>query len=67
MQKRGERCSRAAWRLAKRREDGERGIMGRGNKGPEKITSRGNKGRQIRKNGQGRVEEREEPGMVASM
>jgi hypothetical protein len=66
-QKRGERHSGAAWRLAKRRDDGESGMMGRGKEGPEKIISGGNNGRQMGKNRRGRVEEREEPGMVASV
>jgi hypothetical protein len=67
MQKRGERHGGVVWRLAKRREYGERGVMGRGNVYLEKIISRGNEGGQIGKHGIGRVEEREEPSMVASM
>jgi hypothetical protein len=39
MKIRGERRGGAAWRLAKRGEDGERGTMGRGKDGPEEITS----------------------------
>jgi hypothetical protein len=30
MKKRGERRGGAAWRLARKREDGERGVMARG-------------------------------------
>jgi hypothetical protein len=64
---RGERRGGAAWRLAKRREDGERGAIGRGNEGPEMITSGGNKVRKTEKHGRGRVEERGEPGVVATV
>jgi hypothetical protein len=66
MKTRGERRGGGAWRLVKRRVDGERGAMRRGKGGPEEITSRGNKGRQRGKNGRGREEDREEPGAVAS-
>jgi hypothetical protein len=62
---RGERQGEVAWRLAKRGEEGERGIMGRGKGGLEEITSIGNKGGQRGKNRRGRVEERGEPGMAA--
>jgi hypothetical protein len=41
--------------------------MGRGKGGPEVITSGGNKGRQMAKNGRGRVDERGEPGAAASV
>jgi hypothetical protein len=64
---RGERRGGAAQRLAKRGEEGEQGTVGRGKGGPEEIISGGNKGRQIAKNGRGRVEERGEPGVVASV
>jgi hypothetical protein len=62
---RGERQGGAAWRLAKKAVDGERGAMGRGKVGPEEITCRGNKGGQIAKTGRGREEERGEPGAAA--
>jgi hypothetical protein len=62
---RGERCGGVAQRLAKRREDRERGTKGRGNESPEVISSGGNKGGQMGKNGSGREEERGEPGVVA--
>jgi hypothetical protein len=51
----------------KRGADRERGMMGRGKDSLEEITSRGNKGRQIGKKGRGRVEERGEPSIAASM
>jgi hypothetical protein len=47
--------------------DGERGMMGRGKVGLEKIISGGNKGREMGKHRRGREEEREEPSMAASM
>jgi hypothetical protein len=62
---RGERRGGAAWRLAKKDVDGERGAMGRGKVGLEEITRGGNKGGQIGKTGRGREEERGEPGMAA--
>jgi hypothetical protein len=62
---RGERCSGAAWRLTKRKEDGERGAKRRGNEGPEVIPSRGDKGGQMEKHGRGREEERGEPSGAA--
>jgi hypothetical protein len=65
MTRRGERRGGAAWRLAKKEEDGERGAKGRGNEGPEEATRRGNKGGQLGKHGRGRVEERGEPGAAA--
>jgi hypothetical protein len=65
--KRGERQGGAARRLTKKEVDGERGAKGRGNDGPEEITHGGNKGRQMAKNGRGRVEERGEPGAAASV
>jgi hypothetical protein len=64
--KRGERRRGAAQRLKKRGENGERGAMGRGKGGPEEIISGGNKGGQMGKNGRGREEDREEPGVAAS-
>jgi hypothetical protein len=64
--KRGERRGGAAWRLMMRGENGERAVMGRGKRGPEEIISGGNKGGQMGKNGRGREEDRQEPGMVAS-
>jgi hypothetical protein len=67
MKKRGERQGGEAWRLVKTGVDRERGAMGRGKEGWEKIISGGNKGRQMGKNGRGRMEEREEPGAVASV
>jgi hypothetical protein len=66
MKMRGERRGGAAWRLAMREVDGERGTMGRGKVGPEEITSGGNKGGQREKHGRGREEDREEPSMAAS-
>jgi hypothetical protein len=65
--RRRERRGGVARRLAKKGEDGERGAMGRGKGGPELITSRGNKGGQMAKHGRGRVEERGEPGVAASV
>jgi hypothetical protein len=65
MKMRGERRGRAARRLTKRKEDGERGVKRRGNKGLEVIPSGGNKGGQMGKHGRGRQEERGEPGAVA--
>jgi hypothetical protein len=50
-----------------RRADRERGVVGRGNASLEEILLGGNKGGQIVKNGRGRVEERGEPGMAASV
>jgi hypothetical protein len=64
---RGERRGGVAWRLAKRGVDGERGTTGRGKVGPEEITSRGNKGGQMGKHGRGRVEDRGEPSVAASV
>jgi hypothetical protein len=64
---RGERHGGAAWRLTKRKEDGERAANRRGNEGPEVIPSGGNKGGQMEKDGRGREEERGEPGTVASV
>jgi hypothetical protein len=55
----------AAWRLAKKEGDRERGARRRGNDGSEVIQYRGNKGGQIGKDGRGRVEESGEPGMAA--
>jgi hypothetical protein len=66
MTRRGERWGGVAQRLAKRGEEGERGMVGRGKGGPEAIINGGNKGRQWGKNGWGREENREEPGTVAS-
>jgi hypothetical protein len=62
---RGERRGGAAWRLARKGVDGDRGTMGRGKVGPEEITCGGNKGGQIGKTGRGREEERGEPGVAA--
>jgi hypothetical protein len=67
MTMRGDRRGGAARRLGKKGVDGERGTMGRGNVGPEQITSGGNKGRQMGKNGRERVEERGEPSAAASV
>jgi hypothetical protein len=64
--KREERRGGAARRLMKRGGNGERGATGRGKGGLEEIISGGNKGRQIGKNGMGREEDREEPGVAAS-
>jgi hypothetical protein len=66
MTKKGERRGGAAWRLMKRRENGERGIMGRGKGGLEEIFNGGNKGGHMGKNGRGREEDREEPSVAAS-
>jgi hypothetical protein len=65
MARRGERRWGVTWRLAKKEEDGERGVMRRGNDGLEETQRGGNKGRQIRKDRRGRVEERGEPSMAA--
>jgi hypothetical protein len=65
MKTRGERRGGAAWRMAKKEVDGERGAMGRGKAGLEEITRGGNKGGQIGKTGRGREEEGGEPGAVA--
>jgi hypothetical protein len=67
---RGERRGGTTRRLRKRSgagtgESGERGVLGRGNVGPEVISLGGNKGGKIDKNGGGRVEERGEPHVVA--
>jgi hypothetical protein len=77
MKMRGQRWGGAAWWLGKKngvgekgvgeRAAGERGAMGRGKAGPEIISSRGNKGGKIEKHGGGRVEDREEPSMAASV
>jgi hypothetical protein len=67
MKMRGERQGGTARRLTKKREDGERCMMGCGKDGMEMIPSGGNKGGKTEKNGRGRVEERGEPGMVASV
>jgi hypothetical protein len=40
-------------------------VLGRGNVGPEEITSGGNNGGQMGKNGRGREEDRGEPGVAA--
>jgi hypothetical protein len=50
----------------RRGENGERGTMGRGKGGPEETINGGNKGGQMGKNGRGREEDREEPGVAAS-
>jgi hypothetical protein len=63
MKARGERRGGAARRLGRRNESGERGATEKGNNGPELNTSGGNKGGKIGKNGRGRVEEGEEPGV----
>jgi hypothetical protein len=65
MTRRGERRGGAARRLAKKEENGERGVKGRGNEGPEVVTRGGNKGGQQEKHGRRRVEERGEPGAAA--
>jgi hypothetical protein len=67
MKMRGERPTGAAQRLTKKREDGERGVMGYDKDGLEMIPSGGNKGGKMEKNGRGRVEESGEPSMVASV
>jgi hypothetical protein len=69
---RGERRGGAARRLGRKsgteeRAAGERGAMGRGKGGPEVLSRGGNKGGIMDKNGRGRVEERGEPGAVASV
>jgi hypothetical protein len=65
MARRGDRRGGAAWRLAKKEEDGERGVKRRGNDSLEEIYHRGKKGGQIRKDRRGRVEERGEPSIAA--
>jgi hypothetical protein len=67
MARRGERQGGAAWRLAKKEGDGERGAKRRDNDSLEEIHCRGNKGGQLAKDGRGRVEERGEPSVVAPM
>jgi hypothetical protein len=42
-------------------------VIGRGKDGLEMIASGGNNGRKMEKDGRGRVEERGEAGMVASL
>jgi hypothetical protein len=64
---RGERCRGVAWRLIKKREEGERGVMGCGKDGLEIKSCGENTGGKIDKNGRSRVADREEPGMVASV
>jgi hypothetical protein len=64
---RGERCGGVAWRLIKRSEEGERGVIGWGNDGLDIKSYGGNTGRKMDKNGSRRVADREEPGMVASV
>jgi hypothetical protein len=63
--RRGERRGGAAQRLAKREEDGQRGVKGRGNEGLEEVNRGANKGGQIGNTGRGREEERGEPGAAA--
>jgi hypothetical protein len=58
--RRGERQGVAAWRLAKKQGDGERGAERRCNDGSEVIQRGGNKGGQIGKDRRGRVETRGE-------
>jgi hypothetical protein len=67
MTRRGERWGGVAQRLAKKEGDRERGVKRRGNDGLEEIHCGGNKGRQIGKDGRGRVEETGEPSMAASV
>jgi hypothetical protein len=67
MKMRGERRGGAARRLAKKGADGERGTTGRGKDGLEEIIGGGNIGGQMGKHGRGRVEERGEPGVAASV
>jgi hypothetical protein len=64
---RGERRGGAAQRLTKKREGGDRGVMGSGKDGPEMKPHRGNKGGKMEKDGRGRVEEWGEPGMASSV
>lgn len=52
-------------RLARKNKARERGAMGKRKDGLETLSGRGNKGGTTRKNGGGRVEDREEPGTVA--
>jgi hypothetical protein len=66
MKTRGERRGGAARRLAKRGDAGERGAKGKAKGGPEEKINGGNKGGQMGKNGRGREEDREEPGVAAS-
>jgi hypothetical protein len=49
------------------REGGERGANCRGKEGPESHFCGGNKGSKVDKYGRGRVEDRGEPSMVASV
>jgi hypothetical protein len=69
---RGERWGGAARRLGRKsgmeeRAVGERGAMGRGKGGLEVLSYGGIKGGIMDTNGRGRVEERGEPGAVASV
>jgi hypothetical protein len=69
---RGERRGAAAWRLEKKtragvRGMGERGAIGRDKDGPEIMLHGGKKGGKIDKDGGGRVEDRGEPGVMASV
>jgi hypothetical protein len=63
----GQRRGGAAWRLGKRNGLGERVAMERGKDSPEMTSSEDNKGGKIGQNCRGRMEERAEPGEVASM
>jgi hypothetical protein len=69
---RGVRLGGAVWRLEEKtragvRGAGERGAKGRGKGGLETAQCRGNNGGKMDKHGGGRVEERGEPGVVASV
>jgi hypothetical protein len=69
---RGERRGGAGRWIAKKTrvemgEAGERGALGRGKEGPEITQCGGNKGGKMDEKGGGRVEERGEPGMAASV
>jgi membrane protein implicated in regulation of membrane protease activity len=66
MKMRGERWGGVVWRLMKKRENRDRGVMGKGKDGLEMTPCRGNKVGKMEKDGRGRVEARGEPSVVAS-
>jgi hypothetical protein len=67
MKMRGERRGGSAWRLGRKTEARDRGVMGRGKDGPEMIPNGGNKGGAMGKDARGRVEDREKPSAADSV
>jgi hypothetical protein len=67
MTMRVERRGGVAQRLGRKIDAGERGVIGRGKDGLAMTLRRGNQGGKMEKDGRGRVEDREEPSMVASV